>query len=57
MSLGPPIRPPQPEVIEWWPVPGKPHLLVNARGQLRTNLPDPSTGRRPVPIDNPEKTP
>lgn len=50
MSLGPPIRPPAvPQVIEWWPVPGKPHLLTNARGQLRTNLPEPLSGKPPVP--------
>jgi hypothetical protein len=24
---------------EWQPVPGKPHLQVNSKGQLRTNIP------------------
>lgn len=52
MTLGPPInRPlPVPDAQEWFPVPGRPELLRNARGQLRTNLPDPRDGRRPVPV-------
>lgn len=52
MSLGPPInRPekPKPDETHWTPVPGKPHLLRNERGQLRTNLPEPLSGKAPVP--------
>lgn len=28
----------------WFPVPGKPHLLQNARGQWKTNLKTPPPG-------------
>lgn len=34
MDLGKPIRPEQPQT-EWKPVPGKPHMYVNAKGQLK----------------------
>lgn len=52
MPLGPPINRqplPVPQAEEWHPVPGKPHLLRNERGQLRTNLPEPLSGKPPVP--------
>lgn len=31
--------PPKPEIPEWQPVKDKPHLEINRRGQLRTNIP------------------
>lgn len=52
MPLGAPINRqplPVPQAEEWHPVPGKPHLLRNERGQLRTNLPEPLSGKPPVP--------
>lgn len=41
MSLGPPIREPEPEKkAEWLKVPGKPHLRKHSiTGQLRTYIP------------------
>lgn len=49
MSLGQPIRAPREPAPEWRPVPGKPWLERNARGQLRTKLPEPPAHSRPWP--------
>ena len=40
MNLGPPIRKPPEPKPEWFPVPDKPHLEQNSKGQLRTAIPE-----------------
>lgn len=64
MSLGPAIKPdPAPPEPEWKPHPTKKHLVVNAKGQLRTSIPGneavnfPPYGWPNWPLAQPKGTP
>lgn len=39
----------EPSVKEWTPVPGKPYLEKNSKGQLRTKIPLPNPAYFPIP--------